>query len=157
MEILRNWRNREISESILENIGKISKDMQEKWYQTKVLSDPSTIMFSIHDSLTNELWDAVVFAILIGVNKNSDLSLYIGKDFSYIDSEGIAEEACKLLFQYGFGELNLEKIWTEIYEFDSPKYELYKKINFQQDGNIKETILSRWKVVGFIYFIVVKR
>ena len=43
----------------------------------------------------------------------------------------------KLLFQYGFGELNLEKIWTEIYEFDSPKYELYKKINFQQDGILR--------------------
>ena len=74
----------------------------------------------------------MVFAILIGL-----IRIRIGKDFSYIDSEGIAEEACKLLFQYGFGELNLEKIWTEIYEFDSPKYELYKKINFQQDGILR--------------------
>lgn len=137
LEILRNWRNREDFRKYFREYREISKDMQEKWYQTKVLSDQSTIMFSIHDSLTNELVGCCGLCYINWVNKNSDLSLYIGKDFSYIDSEGIAEEACKLLFQYGFGELNLEKIWTEIYEFDSPKYELYKKINFQQDGILR--------------------
>lgn len=74
------------------------------------------------------------------VHRYSDLSLYIGKDKCYIDDAGIAEESCKLLFDYAFNELGLNKIWTEIYEFDYKKYDLYKKIGFQQDGFFKRTV-----------------
>ena len=81
LEILRNWRNREDFRKYFREYREISKDMQEKWYQTKVLSDPSTIMFSIHDSLTNELVGCCGLCYINWVNKNSDLSLYIGKVF----------------------------------------------------------------------------
>lgn len=41
------------------------------------------------------------------------MSLYIGKNKNYIGKEEIAWEGCKLLFDYGFKELGLKKIWTE--------------------------------------------
>ena len=44
---------------------------------------------------------------------------------------------CRLLFRYGFLELGLEKIWTEIYEFDEPKHALYQKLGFSQDGFLR--------------------
>ena len=72
LEILRNWRNREDFRKYFREYREISKDMQEKWYQTKVLSDPSTIMFSIHDSLTNELVGCCGLCYINWVNKNSD-------------------------------------------------------------------------------------
>ena len=42
------------------------------------------------------------------------------------------------MFRYGFSELGLEKIWTEIYEFDKPKYELYQELGFHEDGILRK-------------------
>ena len=65
---------------------------------------------------------------------------------AYIDDQGYAEESCRLLFGYGFQELGLEKIWTEIYEFDEPKFALYQKLGFQQDGLLRKQYLydGKW-------------
>ena len=55
-----------------------------------------------------------------------------------IDNEGYAEESCQLLLDYGFKELCLNKVWTEIYEFDDKKKALYGKFGFQQDGLLRQ-------------------
>jgi len=34
--------------------------------------------------------------------------------------------------------LNLHKIWTEIYEYDDKKLNLYKKIGFKEDGRLRD-------------------
>lgn len=138
LEVLRNWRNREDYRKYFREHREISKDMQKKWYETKVLADASTIMFSIRDLQSDELLGCCGLCYINWVNRNADLSLYIGKDNLYIDDLGISEEACKLLFQYGYGELGLEKIWTEIYEFDTKKYELYKNLGFSEDGILRK-------------------
>lgn len=138
LEVLRNWRNREDYRKYFREHREISKDMQKKWYETKVLADSSTIMFSIRDLQSDELLGCCGLCYINWVNRNADLSLYIGKDNLYIDNLGISEEACKLLFQYGFGELGLEKVWTEIYEFDTKKYDLYKKLGFSEDGILRK-------------------
>jgi hypothetical protein len=72
------------------------------------------------------------------VHRYADLSLYIGWNEEYIDNKGIAEESCRILFDYGFSELSLNKIWTEIYEFDLKKYDLYCRLGFQKDGFLRE-------------------
>lgn len=51
---------------------------------------------------------------------------------------GYAKEACELLFYYGFNQLGLNKIWTEIYEFDIKKKKLYDELGFNVDGILRE-------------------
>ena len=62
---------------------------------------------------------------------------YNRKNNLYIDSIGYAEESCSLLFNYGFGELGLKKIWSELYEFDQKKISLYKKLGMNVDGTLR--------------------
>ena len=47
---------------------------------------------------------------------------------------------------YGFNELCLNKIWTEIYEFDDRKRELYLGLGFLQDGLLRQNYWynGRW-------------
>lgn len=137
LELLRVWRNLPEFRKYFREYREISKEMQMKWYQAKVLGDSSTIMFAIRDINNDELLGCCGLCYINWVHRNADLSLYIGKDHVYIDKEGLAFEACKLLFKYAFGELGLQKIWTEIYEFDTPKYELYTEIGFSQDGFLR--------------------
>lgn len=137
LEPLRQWRNNPEFRKYFREYRVISKEMQQNWYRSKVLGDPGTMMFAIRDLRTDELLGCCGLCYINWVHRNADLSLYIGWQNAYIDTVGYAEESCRLLFAYGFQELGLEKIWTEIYEFDEPKYALYQKLGFQQDGLLR--------------------
>lgn len=135
---LMKWRNLPHYRKNFREYREINLDMQENWYKTKVLNDLSTIMFSIKLVEDDSLIGCCGLCYINWVNRNADLSLYIGWNESYIDDQGFADESCKLLFKYGFDELGLNKIWTEIYEFDKKKYELYNKLGFNKDGILRQ-------------------
>lgn len=134
---LMEWRNLPDYRKYFREYREINSDMQLEWYEKKVIQDPSTIMFAIHSVHDNSLIGCCGLCYINWINRNADLSLYMGIERKYIDSDGYAEESCKLLFDYGFKELGLQKIWTEIYSFDEKKLSLYKKLGFKIDGELR--------------------
>jgi RimJ/RimL family protein N-acetyltransferase len=135
---LMNWRNNPEFRKHFREYRELNMAMQEKWFEQKVLNDPSTMMFAIRRLKDDELLGCCGFVYINWVHRNADLSLYIGWENAYIDTVGYAEESCRLLFDYGFGELSLHKIWTEIYEFDIKKWTLFQKLGFKQDGMLRD-------------------
>ena len=134
LELLRTWRNNEDFKKNFREYREITRDMQEKWFNS-LATDKNTLMFAIRDKVTDELLGCCGLCYINWVYRNADLSLYIGKDGAYIDDKGYAEEACKLLFDYAFKQLGLVKVWTELYCFDERKYRFYtEKFNFRKDG-----------------------
>tara|TARA_B100000315_G_scaffold242681_1_gene265138 strand:+ start:393 stop:923 length:531 start_codon:yes stop_codon:yes gene_type:complete len=135
---LRDWRNNPDFRKHFREYRELSMRDQEIWFEEKVVNDPSTLMFSIRRLEDNELLGCCGFVYINWVHRHADLSLYIGWQDAYIDDEGYAEESCKLILDYGFRELCLNKVWTEIYEFDEKKKALYDKFGFQQDGLLRQ-------------------
>lgn len=135
---LMEWRNIPSFRKHFREHREINLDMQENWYEDKVIRDKSTIMFSIKSVENNELLGCCGLCYINWIHRYADLSLYIGWNNTYIDNEGYALEACNLLFDYGFNELNLNKIWTEIYEFDNKKKILYESMGFKLDGVLRQ-------------------
>lgn len=135
---LMKWRNLSEFRKHFREYREINSDMQKNWYEKKVLDDPGTIMFAIRSVKDDVLLGCCGLCYINWIHRNSDLSLYIGKDNAYIDNIGYAEESCRLLFDYGFLELGLEKIWSELYEFDQKKIMLYQKLGMQIDGILRK-------------------
>lgn len=135
---LMKWRNEESFRKHFREYREINKTMQEKWYNEKVINDCNTIMFSVKSCLDDELLGCCGLCYINWINRNADLSLYIGWNEEYIDDIGYAKEACELLLYYGFNQLGLNKIWTEIYEFDIKKKKLYDKLGLNVDGVLRE-------------------
>ncbi|MCB5288480.1 MAG: GNAT family N-acetyltransferase [Candidatus Cloacimonetes bacterium] len=135
---LMEWRNREDFRKYFREYKDINTEMQNKWFETSVLNDNSTIMFSIKSVDSNKLLGCCGLCYINWIHRNADLSIYIGWENAYIDEEGFAEESCKLLQDYGFNQLGLHRIWTEIYEFDEKKKKLYEKLNFHVDGILRD-------------------
>ena len=47
--------------------------------------------------------------------------------------------AAQLLIDYGFNNLNLHKIWMELYEFDNLKIDFFsEEFDFKQDGLLRD-------------------
>lgn len=134
---LMNWRNRPEFRKYFREYRELNLEMQERWFQNTVLGDKNTIMFSIVDIKTEALVGCCGLCYIDWINRHAELSLYIGYKNSYVDLNGYAEDACRLLLAYGFGQLNLYKIWAEIYEFDKLKGELLEMFAFQKDGVLR--------------------
>ena len=139
LEQLRNWRNLPQFKRNFREYRELSRTMQNNWFERIVNGDRNTIMFAICMRETNELLGCCGLCYINWVQRSADLSLYIGYQEAYIDDEGIAKEACNLLFGYGFSELNLHKIWTELYEYDAMKIEFYMStFGFKKDGILRD-------------------
>lgn len=137
LPLLMEWRNKPEYRKYFREYRELNDALQNKWYENQVINDPATIMYSIKN-MDDELIGCCGLAYINWVQRNADLSLYIGWKNCYIDDEGFAEESTILLLKYAFNELNLHKIWTEIYEFDSKKLKLYKKLNFKIDAQLRD-------------------
>ena len=96
-------------------------------------------MFTIVDLKTNLPVGAAGLLYINWIIRSADFSFYIGDDNKYIGNDGIAKESAKLLIDYGFNNLNLHKIWMELYEFDSQKINFFKNdFDFKQDGLLRD-------------------
>jgi len=137
LETLMKWRNIPSFRKYFREYRELNMSMQKKWFD-KINQDNSIHMFSISRLEDNKLLGCCGLTYIDWKNRNADLSLYIGFKESYIDQKGYAKEASLLLFDYGFNELGLHKIWTEIYEYDERKLDLYKRIGFKKDGILRD-------------------
>ena len=138
LQQLRDWRNNPDFRKYFREYRELNMQQQEQWFEKSVVDDNNTQMFVIRKKEDNELIGCCGLIYINWVHRNADLSLYVGWEDTYIDEEGYAEESCKILLDYGFNELGLNKVWTEIYEFDDKKKELYDKLFFQQDGLLRK-------------------
>ena len=142
---LMKWRNNPEFRKHFREYRVLDMKHQKRWYEEAVLQDPATIMFSINRLKDHQLLGCCGLVYISWPYKHADLSLYIGWNNSYIDKKGYAEESAKLLMNYGFNELCLNKIWTEIYIFDKKKKKLYDKFDFNIDGVLRENYFHKGK------------
>lgn len=98
LEQLRYWRNLSYYKKHFREYREINQSMQKRWFENQVCNDDRTIMFAIRDIKTQELLGCCGLCYINWVQRNADLSLYIGRREAYIDDEGFAEESCRLLF-----------------------------------------------------------
>ena len=143
---LKNWRNNPSLRKYFREYRELNMSQQKIWFREKVIKDNDTLMFTIVRNKDQTLIGCCGLVYINWVHRHADLSLYIGYDELYIDNIGFCEESCRLILSYAFEELGLNKVWTEIYEFDKKKDELYRKIGFKQDGLLRQNYFfrNRW-------------
>lgn len=135
---LRDWRNiAEFRRNFREH-RELSITNQENWY-TRTINSPNDYMFIIERLEDKEPLGACGLLYVNWINRSADFSFYIGYKEAYMDNEGYATEATRLLLDYGFKNLNLNKIWMELYEFDTKKLDHFiNKFGFHKDGVLRE-------------------
>lgn len=137
LESLRVWRNRPEYRQFFREYRDITPDMQAAWYENVVLADDRVRMFAITETGSGRLLGACGLCYIHPREKSADFSIYLGADDLYIDDK-CAPETGRLLIEYGFDQLDLHRIWAEIYDVDTAKRELLPKLGFVLDGVHRE-------------------
>ena len=143
------WRNNPAMRRFFREYRELGMDQQLRWYEQTVLGDPSTRMFAIVELEGNRspgrLLGACGLCYIHAANRSADFSIYLGADGLYID-EAFAPDAARTLMRYGFDELNLHRLWAEIYDNDAPKRAFFDALGFRLDGTQRQTTWrgGRW-------------
>ncbi|MFJ9463541.1 GNAT family N-acetyltransferase [Viridibacillus arvi] len=148
---LLEWRNKPELRLYFREYRELNTENQNIWFEKYVMQDSNTRMFAIIELETNELIGACGLCYIDWVNRNADFSIYIGKNNLYIDDK-YAVDAGKVMEQYGFEELNLHRLWAEIYSIDKNKIVFFEKLCFIKEGYFKDTHWTHGEWVDSIYY-----
>lgn len=89
--------------------------------------------------------------------KNAKAELYIAMGDTSLKGKGVSTEASKLILNYGFSEMNLERIYLYTETENIAAQRLFEKIGFIKEGCLRDDILSHNQFVDrFIYGILRK-
>ena len=72
-----------------------------------------------------------------------------------VRGKGLGGEALFLLFDYGFREMNLHKIWCEVYDSNA-SVNLYRRLGFQDDGVLRDNYFHGGKYGNSIMMSVLE-
>lgn len=146
LQLLKDWRNISNFRKNFREVRELSSIDQEVWLNQLQNNKHFNYMFTIVDLSTQKPIGAAGLLYINWIIRSADFSFYIGKDEAYIDNDGFAEEATQLLLDYGFHNLNLHKIWMELYEFDKIKLDFFSnKFGFETDGLLRDNCFENGK------------
>ena len=136
IETFREWRNKPELRKYFREYRELSKDMQEGWFESKVLGDPNLVNFEIHDSKTSKLIGHCGLYYINWIHRSAEFGIYVGDD-DYRNG-GYGSDALRSLVKYGFEDLNLNRIWCEVYS-NNVALAVYKHIGFKHEGTMRES------------------
>lgn len=139
LQTLRDWRNIQNFRKHFREVRELSLSDQDSWYESLQKTKNVNYMFTIVDLKTNKPIGAAGILYINWIIRSGDFSFYIGENQQYIGNDSRVLEAATLLIDYGFKNLNLHKIWMELYEFDNQKINFFtEKFNFKQDALLRD-------------------
>lgn len=158
LQYLRDWRNIPSFRKNFREVRELSLEDQLAWFESLQKTKHINFMFSIIDLETNQIIGAAGLLYINWVIRSADYSFYIGDKEMYIGNDGKALEASQLLLDYGFKNLNLNKVWMELYEFDYQKIDFFtSKFNFVKDGVLRDNCFEDGKYWNSLLISLLKR
>lgn len=136
LPIIQKFRNDEVLRQYFREYREFSLTQIENWYY-KMIKDNRFEMFVIIELELDEVIGVTGLTYIDWPNKHADIHFYIGKNSEWIDKV-YSPTAIKLILNYGFEILNLNKIWAEIYEIDTKKLNFFQRKGFKIDASLRE-------------------
>lgn len=134
LEQMRKWRNEPGLRRYFREYREISRTMQKKWFE-KINNDNNQVNFEIHDASSGKIIGHCGLYYINWVSRTGEFGIYIG-DKEY-RSGGYGSDTLRTLVKYGFEDLNLNRIWCEVYDNNS-SIEVYKHLGFKMEGTLRQ-------------------
>lgn len=147
IEQLRIWRNSEDLRKYFREYREIDTAMQKKWYYERVSGSITQVDFEIHIKDTGKLIGHCGLYYIHPIYRSGELTIYVG-DFTE-RNKGYGTNALKTLLQYGFDQLNLNRISAEVYT-NNNAVRVYQKVGFIGEGVLRQSVFKDGKYLDSI-------
>ena len=72
------------------------------------------------------------------MNGSAGLGITIGDPDD--TGRGYGSDAIRALLAFGFGELRLERIWLDVYDYNERARQVYERIGFVHEGTLRHAL-----------------
>jgi diamine N-acetyltransferase len=111
----------------------MSTAMEERWFESMLESHGKTRFLFVICRLDDGV--AVGNCGLFDINYvdgNAGIGITIGEKALW--GQGLGTDAMFALLDFGFGQLRLERLWLEVYDFNARARRSYDKVGFKLEG-----------------------
>ena len=111
---------------------------QKKWFE-KIQNEnpPISLMFGIQNN-KNKLIGVCGLTYIDWKNKHAEISCYLNSVNWQKTKE--ARDTIHIILKYGFEELNLHRIWAEIFSTAQESITLFNKMGFVREGVLRQKL-----------------
>ena len=135
---LKEWRNSLHVRKSTREYKLLNMINQKNWFESIHQSTPpKDIMFGILNK-RKKLIGVTGLTHIDWKNRNSEISIYFSTKNWQTKPE--AKEVINLIMEYGFEELNLNRLYVEIFSLMEENTNLFTKMKFIKEGQLREKI-----------------
>jgi len=136
MEMIRGLRNDPSRRRYFREYRELTEDMQNDWFH-KQQFDNTQENFAIKIK-GGEIIGLCGLKYINWVYRSAEFAIFIQNNSM---NNGYGSDALRTLIKYGFEDLNLNRIWCEVYS-NNDALGIYKHIGFTEEGVLRQTKFS---------------
>lgn len=130
------WRNDPLIKKDLQTYRlPITKPMEDDWIENAMNGDQDRVVFAIDENSSHQHVGFIELNSIDYFNRSGQFAIVIG-DVS-AQGKGIGMSATRQLLDYGFNQLNLNKVYLQVAEYNRTALGLYEKMGFITEGTIR--------------------
>ena len=135
IDVLYKWINNRDLMLNNSNYIPISESEHSEWFES-ILKQKNNYQFIIESVNDNKPIGTCQLSDVNFIHRTAELKIRIGES-SYL-GKGFGTEAVKALVRFGFIDLNLNRIYLQVFESNARAIKSYKKCNFKIEGTMNE-------------------
>tara|TARA_R110002074_G_scaffold29132_1_gene83631 strand:+ start:135 stop:677 length:543 start_codon:yes stop_codon:yes gene_type:complete len=142
LPILQNWRNDPEYRKYYREYRELTLSHKENWYKNKIVDDDTWQFFVVKPNKEDVVIGSCGLIYINWVHRTAEFSITIGEQ--NCRGKGYGSDTLRTLIKYGFEELNLNRIWCEVYD-NNDAVEIYRHIGFKDEGRMRQTAYKNGK------------
>lgn len=141
----RKWANdRELNADIL-RVLPVSEYSQQRWYE-ELCRDSGRMVFAVHLLADDAHIGNCGFYHLDHLHRRAELWLLIGEKSCH--GKGYGREIVRLMLDFGFESLNLNRVFLHVREDHAAAVRLYESAGFKNEGVLRNHYFLQGKYVN---------
>jgi RimJ/RimL family protein N-acetyltransferase len=140
--LLVRWINDERTVAHLGARAPIGQALEERWFERMVEAQGRDHWYFISCLLGDErpVGNVGLFDVDL-TNGSAGIGIAIGDPDD--QGRGLGTDAMKVVLDFGFGELRLERMWLDVYDGNTRAIRCYAKAGFTLEGKLRHAIYRR--------------
>ncbi len=147
------WRN---SPSVMENFifrTPLDREAHLNWYNNRVLTG-DVAQFIIVDTDTDTDVGSVYLRDIDKQHKKCEFGIFIGEESCR--GKGIGSSAAKLILDYAFQELELNRVFLRVFAQNPRAIKSYEKAGFKHEGTFRDDVIIDGVAYDMVFMAILK-
>jgi len=152
LEFLRKTRNDpRIAEHLFIDVH-ITKEAQQKWYAQCYSKDETYLIFIAIDGSLLVGYGQITH--IDSINRSCELGFCIAPEFH---GNGYGKILVDHLVEYAFEELEMHRVYLEVFAINVRAQDIYEKCRFKREGVLRDKILKNDRFRDVLIMSIIKR